>query len=247
DPGPWIGDTIALSSDSKFEIADLFKHRSRRMFEDATADDSRHFLELRCSRFVEFDSEGKEVSSQALEYVVPHDMSINTISTALLTRRGDEILIGVDDDDLPAAQSFTGNSALLVAPAWRLPKSVTRRRDARRWIEERLLRDYGVRTKQWWELGGKYHPSPGVTPERVYPYAIEIDAQVAPGERPLCWLPLRQAARHADQLHDGHLRIVLFRALHALGLWRTAALGCPDSGEPLSSTTAPRTLPPPRG
>src|SRR5439155_15543305 len=129
----------------KFETTDLFARPSRRTFEDATADDSRHFLELRCSRFVEFDSDGKEVSSQALEYVVPREMSINTIATALLTRRGDEILIGVDDDDLPAAQSFTGNSALFVAPAWRLPKSITRRRDARRWIEERLLREYGVR------------------------------------------------------------------------------------------------------
>jgi hypothetical protein len=232
DPGPWIGDSIALASDPRFEVADisaLLTRRGRRLFEDASAQESRCFLELRCSRFIESAADGNEVSAQPLEYVVPRELSINTIATALLARRGGEMLIGVDDDDLPAAQSFNGNSELLVAPAWRLPKAMTRRRDARRWIEARLLREYGVRAAQWWELGGKYHPSPGITPERVYPYAIEIDAQVASGERPLYWLPLEEAARYADRLHDGHLRIVLFRALHALGF------------------TAPRTLPPPPG
>jgi hypothetical protein len=221
DPGPWIGDAIALASDSKFDIADigaLLARRGRRLFEDANAKESRHFLELRCSRFVEFAADGSEVSAQSLEYVVPRELSINTIATALLARRGGEMLIAVDDDDLPAAQSFNGTSDLLVAPAWRLPKSIARRRDARRWIEQRLLREYGVRAAQWWELGGKYHPSPGITPERVYPYAIEVDAQVASGERPLYWLPLEEAARHADRLYDGHLRIVLFRAAHALGI-----------------------------
>jgi hypothetical protein len=35
-----------------------------------------------------------------------------------------EVWIGIDDDDLPAAQCFHGNSEILVAPAWRLPREV---------------------------------------------------------------------------------------------------------------------------
>ena len=217
DPGPWIGDAIALTSEVTFppsDVAELLGRSGRRVFEDAS--ESSGFLELRCSRFVEHAADEGQVAAQALEFVVPRSLSINTIATALLARRNGQILIGVDDDDLPAAQSFNGNSSLLVAPAWRLPRAIVDRRDGRRWIEERLLREYGLRVRQWWELGGRYHPSPGITPERVYPYALEVDAQVAPGERPLYWLPLEEAARHADRLHEGHLRIVLFRALHTL-------------------------------
>jgi SAM-dependent methyltransferase len=221
NPGPWIGDAIELSTDTEFKAADIavsFDRQSRRVFETADASASTRFLDLRCSRFEELAANGSTVSSHVLEYVVPRSLSINTIATALLTRSGGEVLIGVDDDDLPAAQSFNGNSELLVAPAWRLPRNIVRRRDAKRWIEERLMREYGIRAKRFWELGGQYHPSPGITPERVMPFAVEIDAQVSPALRPLCWLPLADAIRYADRIQDGHLRIVLFRASHALGL-----------------------------
>jgi hypothetical protein len=47
----------------------------------------------------------------------------------LLARRGSEALLAVYRYDLPAAQAFSGNSDLLIAPAWRLP------RELRDWIE----------------------------------------------------------------------------------------------------------------
>ena len=43
-------------------------------------------------------------------------------------------LIGVDEDDLPAAQAFSGNSNLLVAPAWRLRNDVHDMSAARAWM-----------------------------------------------------------------------------------------------------------------
>ena len=54
------------------------------------------------------------------------DARRRTMACALLrAARGGEVLFGVDDDDLPAAQLFTGNSNLLVAPAWRIPPKRT--------------------------------------------------------------------------------------------------------------------------
>ncbi|HEX6095596.1 MAG TPA: class I SAM-dependent methyltransferase [Thermoanaerobaculia bacterium] len=219
DPGAWIGDQIEIRSTAAVTPTDvmaLLSRRGRRVFEEVR--ESANFLDLRCATFDEYTAGGDVVSSQRLEYVVPRTLSINTIATALLTRSGDELLMGVDDHDLAAAQSFNGNSDIVVTPAWRLPHAIEHKSDALRWTAERLMREYGVRASRWFDLGGMYHPSPGVTPERVYPFAVETEALAAEGERRLTWIRVRDAVARAAQLRDGHLRIVLFRAAHALGL-----------------------------
>src|SRR5581483_3192582 len=151
-PGPWIGDAIALG-ESDIEAGSLSRER-RRVFEPAASGSK--FLELRCSTFHEVAAGDSILASRALEYVVPSTLSINTLATALLTRSRGEILIGIDDDDLPAAQSFTGNSSIAVAPAWRLPREITTRREAKQWIAMRLQREYGLLPRTWFDLGGKY-------------------------------------------------------------------------------------------
>jgi hypothetical protein len=125
--------------------------------------------------------------------------------------------LSVDDDNLPAAQAFTGHSQLLVTPAWRLPKSVRSMAQARAWLREQLAAEYGLSLGELWELGGSYHPSAGATPEVVYPFALEVHA-VSPGRRPLRWVPLMELVAARTELRDGHLRIAALRAAHALGL-----------------------------
>jgi ubiquinone/menaquinone biosynthesis C-methylase UbiE len=216
--GPWIGDAIPVPNDLQLtasSLPSLLAAPGRRAFETAAAGPT-PFLELRCARFAEFGAGGEEVASQSLEYVMPRTLSANTVATAILARSGDDLLIAVDDDDLPAAQSFNGNSNLLVTPAWRLPHGLRRRSEAHRWIRERIASEYGLETSAPRELGGPYHPSPGLTPERVYPLALSVERTTSLGR--LHWISIREAIAHADQLRDGHLRIVLFRAAHAFGL-----------------------------
>lgn len=215
--GPWIGDAIALQDGpvQASRLDALLSIAPRRMFD--TVDGTASFLELRCADFRESGADGTVLASQPLEYVLPRTRSINTIAVALLSRQDGEVCIGLDDDDLPAAQSFTGNSNIIVTPAWRLPVAARTRRAARDWVDQRLRHEYGVRAANWFELGGRYHPSPGVTPERVYPFAIEAVSERT-GERKLTWVPLAEVIACAAQLRDGHLRIVAFRAAHALGL-----------------------------
>jgi hypothetical protein len=164
------------------------------------------------------------VARQALEFVLPRDLSFNTVAVAPLRRHGGEVWIGVDDDDLPAAQSFSGVSQLAVAPAWRLPRDVASLTPARSWVVGRLEREYGALAGSVWELGGRYHPSAGLTPEVVHPLAIEISDE-SRGARSLLWLRLREAVRHASELRDGHLLILAVRAAHALGLLAESAQG----------------------
>jgi SAM-dependent methyltransferase len=220
-PGAWIGEHIELADGAFPErvttMAELGQRSARRLFRRATTADSNGFLELVCARFAELDAEGSEVAAQDLELVLPRTLSANTIAIAPLKRCAGEVLLGLDDDDLPAVQCFCGNSQLLVAPAWRLPREVTGIRDSRRWVRAQLEGAYGVRTGAVWELGGAYLPSAGVTPEMVFPVAMEV-LDDSGAELCLTWVRLRDAVDARHLLQDGHLRIVALRAAHALGL-----------------------------
>lgn len=219
DPGAWIGEALGPLADGP-EPADLSldaPRPRRRRFRRAEAADSRGFLDLRCHGFCELDANGAEVASRRLELVVPRRLSTNTVAVAALRRRGDDILLGVDDDDLPAAQCISGASDLLVAPAWRLPREVDGIEVCRAFVRARLAAEYGATVGGVWELGGAWHPSAGVTPEVVMPLAVEIVAD-SPAPRQLRWVSLRDAVTRRHRLQDGHLRIVALRAAHALGL-----------------------------
>lgn len=226
--GPWIGDELSLAGEGASAaaivqptpLAALLERPSRRRFTRVTARESAGFLEVRRARFEELAGDGSAVAARELEYVVPRPLGALTVSTALLARApSGEIVLGVDDDDLPAAQSFSGNSDILVAPAWRLPRSVRALAAAEAFVRERLEVEYGVRAGDAVELGGAYRPSAGLTPELVQPLAFVIRAAGAPSAataRRLRWVPLAELVAARDRLPDGHLRVVALRAAHAL-------------------------------
>jgi len=228
DAGPWIGEELRPS-----EVADVTRtpfaalrgRPSRRLFRRAGPDESVGFLEIHRSWFEELDATGGVVARRALEFGLPRPLSFNTIVAAPIVRgpgagaAGGEPLLGIDEYDLPAAQCFNGNSDLLVAPAWRLPRAVTTMSAARAWLIERLEQEHGLLCGEIWELGGPYHPTLGVTPEVVHPVAVEVVAEVpSTVKRRLAWVSLREALANTDLLLDGHLRIAAMRAAHALGL-----------------------------
>ncbi len=218
-PGPWIGEAIALESPPQAapfaDLDELLARPSRRAFVPVPSRETSGFLEVVCARFRELDAAGEEVAARPLEYALPRPLSWNTLAVAPLRNLAEGIALGVDDTDLPAAQCFAGNSELLVAPAWRLPHEVRGMRAARAWVAERLAAEYGLRIGRFWSLGGRYHPSPGATPEVVFPLACEVLA-AEEGRSRLRWVSLRALA--ATPVRDGHLRVVAQRAAHALGL-----------------------------
>jgi len=147
---------------------------------------------------------------------VPITRSCSSLAIAPLLRVGGAVLLGVDDDDLPAAQCFVGNSEILVAPAWRLPHGLGTLGEARAFAAERLRDEYGVEVSTVQELGGRYLPSPGMTPEAVHPMVAAVRAIHLDAPRRLRWVALDELALHHDAMLDGHLRIVALRASHAL-------------------------------
>lgn len=218
DPGPWIGDTLTLPERSLLESAcevEGLARPSRRMFTRVSAGESPGFLALECRSFDELDQGGSVVASRDLEYVVPQPLSALTVSVALLRRMGGRVYIGLDDDDLPAAQCIRGNSELWVTPAWRLPHEVQGPSASVEFLRERLQQEYGVALGDTAWLGGRYHPSTGATPEVVHPLVADA-VEVRGGQRPLTWVPLDALVRSPRWLADGHLRIAAERCAHLL-------------------------------
>ncbi len=223
DPGEWIGEAIPLalaaSPPPATPLAALLSRPRRRAFRPAPPGEGAGFLELVAAEFVELDAGGAPLGARVLERVVPARHALDTLAAAVLVRdAAGRVLLGVEDDDRPAAQAFEGHSELLSTPAWRLPREVRGIERARAWLAERLREDHGVEVAAVRELGGRYHPSAGVTAERVHPLAVEVRA-VAPSPRaPLAWVPLEALVAGRQALRDGHLRIAALRAAHALGL-----------------------------
>ena len=218
---PEVGDTEVLGAANRVAtMTDLSKRvPRRRIFRRSGPNSAAGFLDVVETAFEEMNADDEVVGRGSLEYVQPVSFSSDTI-TVVLIRRDPEtgsVLVAVDDDDLPAAQAFTGHSNIVVLPAWRLPKGMTgQRKSARAWIKTRVADEFGVDVDEngFVDLGGGYYPSPGVTPEFVTPVLVTAGS-VSESSR-LHWVGLDDVVRHRRLIRCGHLRISVMRAWHAL-------------------------------
>lgn len=217
--GAWIGEKITLR-DAAIPVgtttSELRSRPARRAFVRAT-ENVGEFLEVRTSAFDEVSASGEVLRTVPLQYVVPRKTGINTVVLAVLRRAGDRIWIGLADEDRPAAQCMSGRSDLWCAPAWRVPKDVIGMKAARGWATERLRDAHGVEAGEVFELGGRWHPSSGTTPEIAFAMAVEVKTEHG-GKWPLAWVELHMLLAENEVLRDGHTRVVAWRAAHALGL-----------------------------
>jgi SAM-dependent methyltransferase len=218
--GDWIGEELSLK-----EIADppeatdletLFKRSNRRAFESCRSSESPGYLRIHTSVFEEQDSAGLPVAMKALEYVAPAKTSTNTVVVALIFQHEGQVYLGIEDRDLPAPQSFTGHSNLFTAPAWRIPESVPTLTQAKAWVIDRLKGEHSVTIGEVWELGGPFHPTPGLTPESVHPVVVEVRGHESTPDG-LHWVRLSDLLHNRAMLRDGQLRTVAYRLAHALG------------------------------
>lgn len=221
DVGAWIGEALAAEDLPNVDeltvttVEALARRPRRRSFRPAEGPSG--FLEVRAYELEERNARGEAVARGLREVVLPRHHAINTVAVAPLCRHLGKIHLGLDDDDLPASQCFDGHSELLVVPAWRLPANLRGIRQSRDFVARRLADEHGLRVGRFTELGGRYHPSAGITPEVVFPLAAEIQS-VADAPRPLRWVALEELIADRRLLLDGHLRIGALRAAHALGI-----------------------------
>ncbi len=214
--GAWIGaDIKPISQDLKVKVYDD-ELEKREVFEPCELE-STHFLKLERSEFIEYDSCGDHLAEHEFEYVVPQNFSKNTVAAIPFFKANDEIFVGIEYRDLPAVQRFTGNSQIFCVPAWRLPKTILHKFDIEPFLVEKFAKDSNLSIRKTWELGGSFFTSAGITPEVVYPMAVELDAESLK-ETELKFFNLKNLLKKIEQIQDAHLLILLNRLAHALGI-----------------------------
>lgn len=214
--GIWIGAEIEpVSQNMTVKIETDFNVGKREIFELCKLKENK-FLNVVRSEFIEYDSNGVQLKTAEFEYVVPQKLSKNTVAAIPFFKANDEIFIGIEYRDLPAVQRFTGNSNIACVPAWRLPKTVSHKFDIEPFLVEKFTADFKVSVNKLWELGGSYFTSAGITPEVVYPIAIELKAESFV-KTELKFFKLKTLFEKIDQIQDAHLLILLNRLTHALG------------------------------
>lgn len=219
--GPWIGAPVALTVQphafAASDSAHVLTPEPRAAFGGPESLPRPRFLSLCEGSFVERDSAGATLAEASFEYVRPGSMSNNTLVVLPALRTDEGVFVGVEHRDLPAVQSFGGSSVIAAAPAWRLPPTVTHLSEIPPFLKEALRRDFNLDARMVWELGGAYFPTSGVTPEVIYPFVVEVEADRVP-DTGLHFVPLSDIAGQPGLLRDAHLLVVTYRLAHALGV-----------------------------
>jgi hypothetical protein len=218
NPGPWIGAPVKLTAQDLTAVSTdeaILSPPVLFAFEQIAPPVAARFLSVREGNFVELTQDHQRLAEVPFEYVIPRDLSMDTISAIPVVRTRNDVFVGLELRDLPAVQSFTNNSRIATVPAWRLPLSVKHVMELPSFLSEAMFRDFKLRVREVWELGGAYFASPGVTPESVYPFVVEVDGS-ALTETDLRFIALNDLKNRLDQIQDGHLLIAAGRLIHAL-------------------------------
>ena len=225
--GPWIGAPVKLSEqaadidadiDADVEMMpDVLKPAARAAFESYELSDGPRFLSIREGTFLERTQAGDVISEVPFEYVVPQSFGLSTVVVLPVVKTAHGVYVAVELRDLPAVQSFTGSSGIISAPSWRLPRSVRNAGELPAFVGAAIHGEFALTVQHTWELGGPYFSSPGVTPEVVYPFVVEVEATDTTSS-PLHFVECSTLTRNLIQIHDAHLLLTAYRLRHALDL-----------------------------
>jgi len=217
--GPWIGAPVNLAEQaaelSSASNDSVLAPPPLAMFEPCSARDESGFLSVKEGLFAEQSHDGTVLSEVSFEYVLPRRFALNSVVALPVAKVDGRVFIGLELRDLPAVQSFSGSSMIVTSPAWRLPHSVNHWTELSAFLSEAMRRDFNVSMRHAWELGGSYLPSPGVTPEVVYPFLAEVEANEITAAK-LHFIEINELKNRMEVIQEGHLLIATGRLIHAL-------------------------------
>lgn len=114
------------------------------------------------------------LSAKDIEFIVT-DEGIENIAVVLpLTRDWDDnLLVALEPAIMPVPNRMGGDGAMLNAPSFVMPRNVRTIDDARQFIADK----FSIPVDSVVQLGQSYFTHTGVTPQRIYPFAIAATGQ----------------------------------------------------------------------
>lgn len=109
------------------------------------------------------------LASKDISFVMPEQESLNLAVVLPLTKKiNGEVMAGIIEQFLPVPQRYKGNGYLVSCPSLPLPKDVTNMELARKFIADKFEVPIDCVSK----MGESYFCHAGVTPRRIYPFAV---------------------------------------------------------------------------
>ena len=104
-----------------------------------------------------------------MEFVISDESTQNNAVVLPLTRNANgTVMAGITTEYLPAPQRLQGNGLTVRAPSFDLPKEIVNMHQARKFVADK----FGVPVENVFKLGESYFCHPGITPQRVFPFAV---------------------------------------------------------------------------
>ena len=216
----WIGAKITANTSAAIDLpwvpfGEALRPGTARRF-DLTEFPFGSFLAVQSMDFDETDSDGKLLTKSSREFAFPKNTSSNLASALPFTFVGDRVAVAIESRHFASLQRHEGISSAGVCPAWWLPKTVKNVPEAVSFVRKRLAEWTQDTPLVFSTLGGAYAPSPGVTPELVYPLAVQFEARDF-AKLQFLFVDLDDLVKNRRQIRDGHLAISVLRLAHAFG------------------------------
>ncbi len=191
EPPPWVTGEIIVDRFRTFdenEVPDILQRDNILNLEklideweqDGFATERIGGDHLKTTRSV-FVEEGKfgggmrGMASQDYEFLVTDD-GVENIAVVMPLTRGwdDQLMVGVEVGNMAVPQRMGGSGLMITAPTFVIPRDVRTIADAKVFVGKQ----FGVGPENVFQVGESYFTHTGVTPQRVYPFAV-ADARQA--------------------------------------------------------------------
>jgi hypothetical protein len=129
------------------------------------------------------------LASRDMEFIISDENTLNKAVILPLTVRAGQIMAGFEVEYLPVPQRHEGNGLSIKAPSVNLPKDVTNIHEAKKYVADL----FKVPVENVWLLGEGYFCHAGVTPQRIFPFAVATKGR--------CENPIGGAVQFAPMKH----------------------------------------------
>lgn len=132
----------------------------------------------------------KGVRSSDVDFVLNGEHTHNKAVVMPLTRdaESEEVMAGVITEQLPVPQRYQGNGTQITLPSFSLPPDITSVEQAKKFVAD----EFGVTPDKVSRLGESYFCHIGVTPTRIFPFAVASSGQPkTPFGGPVQYAPMK--------------------------------------------------------